>query len=71
MFNIILNLHVTFNKVKGSVVKKVDVPTTDEQVDRSRKELPKTTLVDWGKLVGIMYYLLRFSWYILLILTNS
>ena len=71
MFSLItFNLHVTFHKTKSSETAKVEIPVTDEQVDRNKKSIPKTTLVDWWKLVGIVYYLLRLTWWII-VLINS
>lgn len=70
MFDFTLNLHVALKNTKGSVPTKIDVPVTDEQVDRNKESNPKTTFVDWWKLVGVLYYSLRFAWLIVTLINS-
>jgi hypothetical protein len=70
MFNLSFNLQVTLIKNESSVSKKVDVPETEVQVDRNKKSETKTTLVDWMKLVSILYYVIRFGWWILTLIIS-
>lgn len=59
MFIISLNMQVTFQKLKGPDSEKVDIPDTGKQVDQNKKSIPKTTSVDWWKLVKVTYYLMQ------------
>jgi hypothetical protein len=70
MLNISFNLHVTFVENKSLVSAKGDFPETEVQVDRNKESDTKTTFVDWMKLVGIVYYLLRFGWVILMLINS-
>ncbi len=68
MFSISLNMQVTFKKTKSSISEKIDSPEVDMQVDQNKKSNPKTTSVDWWKLVKVTYYLSRFTaWIVTLI----
>lgn len=68
MFSISLNMQVTFKKLKGPASVKTEIPDTGKQVDQNKKSIPKTTSVDWWKLVKVTFSILRIvAWIVTLI----